>query len=396
MRRFIPHRPCEAFRARSPGLALAGFCLNTLSLLPERAARAFPLDATATRGIGLDDILRSYVGLLATGESDFEAVAPRRMDEAFKSDLGITRVPSPETLRQRLDENALALRALADACSLDFLKSSGVLISPVDSGHIPLDCDTFLMDNSNSRKEGVSPIGEDREGYAPVAARLGAEGWCLELDLREGRSRRSSPEATIPFLDRAIERARRLGARKVLLRLDAGGDCLETRAGLAGRARISHIIRWNTLGENRLAWAGRIFGKGDVSRPRPGKRVGVLAVRVPQAYRGRTYRFKRVMRAIETTIDDQGQRLTFPRIELDGWWTSLSLPKERVIRLYEERDTPGTRIDDTPFHIHVNRDMKLERPPSGKFATNALILALAGLTYNIMRAMGRYSGREGP
>jgi hypothetical protein len=88
-------------------------------------------------GIGLDDILRSYIGLLATGHSDYEAVANRREDDYFRESLGIGKVPSAETLRQRLDEVALALRPLADACSVEFLKKAKVLITPLDTGHVP-------------------------------------------------------------------------------------------------------------------------------------------------------------------------------------------------------------------------------------------------------------------
>ena len=53
----------------------------------------------------MDDILRSYVGLLSIGQSDFEAITNRREDDYFRQALGIERVPSAETLRQRPDES---------------------------------------------------------------------------------------------------------------------------------------------------------------------------------------------------------------------------------------------------------------------------------------------------
>jgi membrane carboxypeptidase/penicillin-binding protein PbpC len=51
------------------GLALVGLSLNKFCSLPAKAREALPLSA-GSNGIGLDDILRSYVGLLATGQSD--------------------------------------------------------------------------------------------------------------------------------------------------------------------------------------------------------------------------------------------------------------------------------------------------------------------------------------
>jgi hypothetical protein len=52
-----------------------------------------------------------------------------------------------------------------------------------------LDIDTFVtvMDNSNSKKEGVSRTYQKDDGYTPIADYLGNEGWCLGLELRPGK-----------------------------------------------------------------------------------------------------------------------------------------------------------------------------------------------------------------
>ena len=73
----------------------------------------------------MDDILRSYVGLLSIGQSDFEAITNRREDDYFRQVLGIQRVPSAETLRQRPDEIAPALLSIADACSVELSRKVG-------------------------------------------------------------------------------------------------------------------------------------------------------------------------------------------------------------------------------------------------------------------------------
>jgi hypothetical protein len=332
-------------------------------------------------GIGLDDILRSYIGLLTMGKSDFEAVTNCRDDDHFRQSLGAARVPSAETLRQRLDEAAPKLRRIADACSVEFLKKARVTISALHTGHIPLDCDVFPMNNSKTKKEGVSRIYNGEDGFAPLAAYLGTEGWCLELELREG-SKHSQCEF-IPFIKRVLEKARTLTSRKILVRLDSAFDAIETRAALAGQKNLSHVTKWNPRREDQLEWAERIFKEGKVTTARDGKRVGLLTVHIQQVYEGKAYRFKRVMRTVERTVDRRGQRLLRPEIEVEGWWTTLDLPEKDVIGLYEDRGA------GEQFHAEIKSDMDMERLPSGKFATNALILTLGGLAYNILRAIGQ-------
>jgi len=237
------------------------------------------------------------------------------------------------------------------------------------------------MDNSKTKKEGVSRIYNGEDGYAPIAAYLGREGWCLELDLREGKQH--SQCEFIPFLERVLKKARTLTSRRLLVRLDSAHDALETRVTLAGQKNVNYIIKWNPRREDQKEWARRVFEEGTVSIPRPGKRVGLLTVHIQQVHEGKTYRFKRVMRAVERTIDRSGQVLLIPEIELEGWWTGLDLPANHVIRVYEDHGT------SEQFHSEIKSDMDMERLPSGKFATNALILTLGGLTYNILRSIGQ-------
>jgi len=370
----------KEFYTSHSGLALVGLGLNRFCSLPTKARDGFPVSGAST-GIGLDDILRSYVGLLAMGKSDYEAITNRRKDDYFKESLGIDKVPSAETLRQRLDEAAPALRPLCDAATVEFLKKAEVAITPLDTGHVPLDCDVFAMDNSKTKKEGVSRIYNGEDGYAPVAAYLGKEGWCLELELREGKQH--SQCGFIPFLKRVLAKARALTSRKILVRLDSAHDALETRATLAGHKKVSYIIKWNPRKEDQEQWARRIFEEGQVISARPGKRVGLLTVHIRQVHEGKTYRFKRVMRVVERSVDRKGQVLLVPQIELEGWWSGLDLPENQIIGLYEDHGT------SEQFHSEIKSDMDLERLPSGKFATNALILSLGGLAYNILRAIGQ-------
>ena len=72
------------------------------------------------------DILRSYLGLLCLGKSDFQAITGMRDDDFFQQALGIGRVPSTERLRQRLDEAAAdGLIPLVFRSSQSMLKQPG-------------------------------------------------------------------------------------------------------------------------------------------------------------------------------------------------------------------------------------------------------------------------------
>ncbi|SFO93774.1 Transposase DDE domain group 1 [Salibacterium halotolerans] len=87
-----------------------------------------------------------------------------------------------------------------------------------------------------------------------------------------------------------------------------------------------------------------------------------------------------------------GQINMFPDIEFQGFWTSLDLPAETIIHLYKQHGTCEQ------FHSELKSDMDVERFPSGTFATNALVLALGSLTYNLLRSIGQdvLSGNDLP
>ena len=50
-------------------------------------------------------------------------------------------------------------------------------------------------------------------------------------------------------------KARTLTSRKILVRLDSAHDALDTRVNLAGRKKVSYIIKWNPRKEDLNQWA---------------------------------------------------------------------------------------------------------------------------------------------
>ena len=378
MKRLILEQSNDEFYTSHSGLALIGACINRYSDLGRQVGRL----AGNSGQIAEIDILRSYLGLLCLGKSDFQAITGMRNDEYFKQSLGIGRLPSAERLRQRLDEGAAAgLVPLVVRSSRTMLKQLGVKVSGYPGGLVPLDVDVFPQDNSNTRKEGVSRTYKNFDGYAPIAAYLGMEGWCLEVELRPGSQHGQA--GFVVFIQRVLKAAHVLIEQEILVRLDSAHDAEETRQVLAAAEKVRFLIKWNPRNSNELAWRDRVFSAGTVTTPRAGKRVGLLVVDEPMQVNGSVYPCKRIVRVIERTTDRHGQLLLTPDITLEGWWTDLDMEPEQVIALYRDHAT------SEQFHSEFKTDLDLERLPSGKFATNALVMALGAFAYNILRAIGQ-------
>lgn len=377
MKRLILEQSSEEFYTSHSGLALAGACINRYSDLGRYVGKV----AKGSDHIAEIDILRSYLGLLCLGKSDYQAIAAMREDDYFKEALGIGRMPSVERLRQRLDEAGTSLVPVIDRSSRTMLKRLKAPITGYRSGLIPLDVDVFPQDNSNTKKEGVSRTYKNYDGYAPIAAYLGMEGWCLEVELRPGSQH--SQKGFVDFINRVIAGAKDMTEQPLLVRADAGNDALETLVALENAEKTYYIVKWNPRKSDIVAWRDKVFAEGLVKTPRKGKRVGTVVVEESRKIKETTYTFKRIVRVIERTIDKNGQFLLAPDITLEGWWSDLAMESEDIIELYRQHAT------SEQFHSEFKTDLDLERLPSGKFATNGLVMALGAFAYNILRFIGQ-------
>ena len=151
--------------------------------------------------------------------------------------------------------------------------------------------------------------------------------------------------------------------------------------GVAEKHKVDWIIKRNLRKESEEEWLEEAQAFGEWEEPREGKEV----------YTGETWRerdgklYRVVFEVIQRTIAADGQRLLVPEIEIATWWTSLKLPAKQVIELYHQHGT------SEQFHSEIKSDMDLERLPSGKFATNALVLSLGQVAYNVLRLCGQTS-----
>lgn len=379
---------CDEELEANAGFALVGQALRRHAGLAS-ADEQIPL---RSHGIPHSDVLASFIGLLTIGKSDFEAITDMAEEPFFREALGIRRVPSEATLRQRFDNLATELLPHAQDAAVNFLASVGVAPAALGTGHVPLDADVTPFDNSDTRKEGVSYTYKGHDGYAPMAAYLGREGYCLEVELREGSQH--CQRGTPAFLERVLAKARRVTDAPLLVRLDGGNDAVENIAVIEGHnggdeARADYLIKWNPRQADPEAWRREAERRRAFEETRPGKRVAVFSETVDRRHRKQTYHLRRVIRVVERTRHRTGQEMLIPEIELEGWWTSLEVPGEDVIALYADHGT------SEQFHSELKRDLDIERLPSGKFDTNALVLACATVAFNILRWIGQ-NGLRGP
>jgi len=251
-------------------------------------------------------------------------------------------------------------------------------------------------DNSNTQKENVSRTYKGTDGYAPIACYLGQEGWGIRYELRAGKQH--SQCGFISTLTRTFDAVHQIMTKqpaerqKLLVRLDSGHDAKDTRVWLYAvdsPLQIDFLIKWNPRKEasyaNKQKWLEYAEQQGASTHwenLREGKRVATFSVYVEEEHEGKTYTTRRIMQVTERTIDKYGQALLIPDLSIEGWWTTLDLFYQEILALYRDHAT------SEQFHSEIKTDLDLERLPSGKFASNTLILTLGLFTYNMLRWIG--------
>lgn len=379
------------------GLALAGTLLQATDL--KRRLDRVHLEGGRKPVISHGDNVLSMIGLLCMGKSDFEAINAfeAESDEFFGLALGLKQVPSEATLRQRLDMLGArdAMAALADAEvrrilleeSAEMVRRHAPALTACLQDWIPVDIDVSPFDNSGSHKEGVSFTYKKVDGYAPIFAYLGQEGYLANLELREGSQHCQCDTPT--FLAETLKLTRRITQGKLLVRMDAGNDDVENIRVLRQKCHgpVDWIIKRNLRKESPAEWFEEACAHGVSIDSRPGKEVWI-----GDAWRQHDGKAERVVvEAIQRTVTADGQVLLVPDLEINTFWTSLKpsqVTAQQVVELYHDHGT------SEQFHSELKTDMDIERLPSGKFATNALVLECGLVAYNILRLSGQESLRQ--
>ena len=321
------------------GLAVVGALLGKSGFIKKLNR----MDITSNRSqhqIKNGDIVLTYLGMLCMGKPYFEAV--HEMDD-----------------------------------DKDFYKTA------LANGLVPVDIDVTPMDNSKSKKEGVSRTYKGFDGYAPVMAYIGTEGYAINFELREGKQH--CQKGTVEFLQETIKLCHKLTDKPLLIRLGSGNDSIDNVAVLMDTGCF-FIIKRNLRRESTDDWfeTAKQYCQ-HVTSPRDGKTIYIGSdwKTVISKQFNKEFILRTGYEITERTIDKYGQFNLVPDIEVETWWTNLGDPDEEIIRLYHAHG------ECEQFHSEVKTDMDLERLPSGKFATNALILELGMIAYNILRMIGQ-------
>ena len=371
----------DDFLTSHSGLALIGALLQRTKL--EARLNAIFLPDHPCPEISHGAIAKSMIGLLCLGKPDFTAIEPFRSDPFFQTSLQLEAVPSEGTLRQRLDDAEGKLDAILKEESAAMIQRHAPRLRPCHQQFVPLDVDVSPFDNSGTKKEGVSWTYKKVEGYAPIFAYLGEEGYLINAQLREGSQhcQKGTPE----FLRETLALARRVTSAPLVVRMDSGNDSLDNLR-VCLKEKVDWIIKRNLRQESVEMWLEIARRTGTVEVPRVGKTVYRGDVWVE--CEGFQHPFRQVFEVTVRTCEPTGQILLVPEVEVDTYETSFPDAPETIVALYHGHGT------SEQFHSEIKSDMDLERLPSGKMATNAVVLLLGMVAYNGLRLCGQESLRE--
>lgn len=379
---FIIKKGDESLTSHS-GLALIGVLLSKTDL--RERLNATVLDACAHPKISNADIIFAMTGLICLGKPDYDAIEPFREYPFFFKSLGLVVCPSSPSIRQRIDMVGDSFDTIIKEESVDLVRKVAPAISPIHTScgnFIPLDIDVSPFNNEKTQKEGVSRTYKGTDGFAPIFAYFGQEGYLINLEFREGKQhcQKNTPE----FLNQSIELARRITDQPILLRLDSGNDSMDNIECCINNG-VWFIIKRNLRKTNPNDWLKFARENGESIACREGKSQwrGITTTGLDGTPLPCPICYEATVRTTK-----KGQSLIFPEVSVDTYWVNLNLMADEVIELYHDHGT------SEQFHSELKTDMDLERLPSKYFTSNALVLLLGMLGYNLLKLCGQESLRS--
>ena len=300
------------------GLAVVGALLGKSGFIKKLNR----MDITSNRSqhqIKNGDIVLTYLGMLCMGKPYFEAVHEMDDDKDFyKTALGITRsIPSEETLRQRRDDIGDSLRQTILEQNVEMLLANKIQPTALANGLVPVDIDVTPMDNSKSKKEGVSRTYKGFDGYAPMMAYIGTEGYAINFELREGKQH--CQKGTVEFLQETIKLCHKLTDKPLLICLDSGNDSIDNVAVLMDTGCF-FIIKRNLRRESTDDWfeMAKQYCQ-NVNSPRDGKTVYIGSdwKTVTSKQFNKEFTLRTGYEITERTIDKYGQFNLVPDVEVE-------------------------------------------------------------------------------
>jgi len=385
--------------------------LSTVGMLIEKTNLFEELDkvvATKKGGsveIQNSDVVGAMVAINCQGKNDYENVNEFKDEKEVICDmLGIKKIPSPEILRQRLDFISKSILTIILNAIVDLLIKTNIKLTPCFGKHVPLDIDVTPFDNSKTQKEGVSWTYKKFDGYAPITAALGIEGYIVgaELRPRSQHSQKGTPE----FLSQTIKSSKKITNAPLLVRMDSGFDCKENIIVCRKEdTKADFIIKRNlgTRHETLEQWKNLVLENIKLKEENPDNEINMSKVpntRVGKdAYIGNEYHciagVKEPVRIVYEVIfrnsKADGQILLEPDVEVNTFWVSLGESEEAGMTASEVLQQYKAHATSEQFHAELKTDMGLERFPSKYLNTNKALFLISIFAYNILRVIGQES-----
>lgn len=327
------------------------------------------------------DILRCLAGLISIGKVGFDHVRQVNHDEFFAKAMDISRMPSEATLRHRFEDMSLDRRVHESlpGCTVQMLRRVDFkphLINIPGLVAVRIDTDSTILDNSDTKKEGVEKTYNGVSGYAPVCSFL--EGGIIVGAMLSPGNRHPLHEGALDYHEGVRQRVRKMVKAHLLWVDDAAFDDARLMAA-RHKAGDGFITRHNLRKEAPEVLIKLAKQEGRAHSPRPGKVI----------FTGSTFReregFGRIRLVYEVTerTSKNGQGLLIPEYKVFSVWTNEEkLSDADVLRLYRDRGTCEQ------YFAEIKTELDLERLPSGKYAVNELFFQLGALVNNMLRVVG--------
>lgn len=336
------------------------------------------------------DILKTMIGLIAQGKTDFDHVKAFIGNEFFMNSMGIGRVPSAETYRQKFQDLAMntEFEKKLPKISARLWKKTGMeheIIEKHGQKLVRIDIDPVIYDNSDTKKEGAAWTYNNQFGFAPIFAHF-ANGWMINARLNPGDTSFHGPEAN-SFILESLDLSDKMSDKRKLLVMDCGFDNKTMLKTLEDRPNTDFIIKHNRRREDIGNWEA--LAKKEGSLVVDDEKKGY------QVYQGSTYRdlgSGQLMRLVyevkiiskKSISKKEKQLLLTPIVKVFSVWTSLKdFSDKEVLELYRARGT------SEQFHSEFKGELDMERLPSGKFKVNSLFILMGMLTYNMLKVIAQ-------
>lgn len=346
------------------------------------------------------DILKAMLIGILCGNVDFEAIHETDDDpEYFCNAFHMRHLPSEATMRQRMDEIGDSLRDTLRMANVSLFKEYGIEPSALANGYVPVDIDVSPFIDEKCSKEGISRTYKCKDGYAPIFAYIGTEGYLLACELREGKQH--CQKDTPAFLTEVLRLARQVTDQPLLFRLDSGNDSADNIGLFMEECfqgdRVHFIIKRNLRKEQPQEWLDEIRNVcTDIRTPREGKKEYIgqtfrdISYYIPDSTsrsgrKQKTVGIRTIYDITERACDHDGQYYIIPKVECDMYSVNVDFRDEEIIELYHRHG------EMEQYHSEIKTDLGAEQLPSGKFKTNELVLELIQLAYNMLRMTGQAS-----